>query len=195
LLNSVVAITAVVTFGLLDFDELVSSEVVFLDLIFLLVAVEEPLGVSLLLALLLDQNLITFGYSNLVLLQRYADAKLAFALLEEGALTPLVVVVIYKITKSILQVIHLSDILLVLSLYAFGEGASQGCLQIFHFIEVNFLLCEGHFGLIAYAFLMDLKLRQVLLFQAAHFTLNQVFLLVVVVEVVHVFLLRHDFFF
>ena len=166
---------------------------------------------SLLLALLLDQNLITFGYSNLVLLQRYADAKLAFALLEEGALTPLVVVVIYKITKSILQVIHLSDILLVLSpnlaqkgvrirrdfylLYAFGEGASQGCLQIFHFIEVNFLLCEGHFGLIAYAFLMDLKLRQVLLFQAAHFTLNQVFLLVVVVEVVHVFLLRHDFFF
>lgn len=114
LVHSIFALTAVVTFALLDLNELVCLHVILLDLLPLLQPVENSLRVRLLLTLLPHQNFVTLGYADLILLQRHTYAESILVVLQESTLGASVVVLVHEVTQCIFQLRHFNEILLVL---------------------------------------------------------------------------------
>jgi len=117
-----------VTFALSNLDELVSFQVVLLNVVFLLVAVEHALRLRLLLALLLNQNLVALGNFNLVFFERQPDAHSPFRLLQKLPLGTPIVILVQVVAQGVFQGRHLLDTLLVLVLDALHELMAHGGL-------------------------------------------------------------------
>ena len=64
--------------------------------------------------ILLDENLVTLGHLNLLLFQWKGNSTNSFILLKDFALLRAIVVVVDVVSESTLQIVHLTDDLVVL---------------------------------------------------------------------------------
>jgi len=103
---------------LLEFDDLVCLEIVLLELCGFPLAVQDHEPVldyifSMLrfvqVKLLLNQNLVSFGHLDLLILEREGDSHLGLTLLEEGSLLRPVEVVVDVVAKSPFHRVQSSD--------------------------------------------------------------------------------------